>query len=99
MLNFFKTPPIVCITIETDGKTQSELENEVIKLVENKVSSQLSDIDRTKMTDEEYFEIETLILAEKDKMINQFLRQLKYKADSKEYKVETSGARVEVCLA
>ena len=51
------------------------------------------------MTDEEYFEIETLILAEKDKMINQFLRQLKYKAGSKEYKVETSNARVEVCLA
>lgn len=77
MLEFFKTPPIVYIVIETDGKTQEELEAEIKQQVENEMANQLSIIDRKDITDSEYNKIESLLENEKDKMLKHFIGQLK----------------------
>lgn len=77
MLEFFKTPPIVYIVIETDGKTQEELEAEIKQQVENEMASQLSIIDRKDITDSEYNKIASLLENEKDKMLKHFIGQLK----------------------
>lgn len=88
MDSILNSPPIVYMTIETEGKTQDELILEMSKKVSNEISQQLNEIRSTGIDKAELNRIIHTMNIEKAKIIKCFTAQIKnmFRAEADENK-------------
>jgi len=68
---------MVCIIIDTDGKTHDELVSEVESLVSESIEKQIKEMPKDSMTKQDIQSVIDTLNIEKQKMLNQFIRQIK----------------------